>query len=150
MADEVVKDNVVPFTRLTNINQLDDVDDIKYDTIEIPEWKMIVEFGSIDADSMLEIIAADSDPVLKRRASLQLIALSVIKGAVGKERLSPDEQQEWIKKLGKRNTKVINTLVEKLFALNDIKIEKKGEETKGVEGAKNSSGEVVASASPIA
>ena len=141
MGDTMSKtEEVSAVEEFLSLDSILEVDDTKYATVEVPEWKGAVRIGSLKSNQVLLFVESNEDPVQKRTSGLRLLVESLV-DKNGKRLCTEENRQQLIERFKNKDYHVVNRLVEEVLKLNGMTVKAQAD-------AKNGSGEVVPAASP--
>jgi hypothetical protein len=121
-------------TKLLSLEEIENLEDVQFVEVEVPEWKGTLRFGSLNAGDMIDFVESNDGPA-KRTAGLRLIVKSLV-DATG-QRIGEDKLLQTLKK---RDARVCNRLVEAILKLNGIDSKKTSEVSKNDLGGASSDG----------
>jgi hypothetical protein len=144
MADEIAKvpvpEEEVP---LLTPEDIFGADDRRFLEIPIPEWRGKLRFGALSAGEMMDFTDSNQGAA-KKTSGLRLIIISMV-DAAGNRIGKLNTLDQWKKK----DTKVVNGIIDKLMSFNDMNIDPKILMAL-LRAEKNGSGEAATDASPSA
>lgn len=129
--------------KILTADDIFEVKDTRFIEIDVPEWNGVLRVAALSAGEMIDFVESNEGPA-RRTAGIRLIIASLVDEAgnrVGDPKM--------IEKFRKKDTRVMNRVVDELMKLNDMQLTEAALR-KMLAGEKNVSSGVEIGASPTA